>query len=189
MIGKTLATALHSGDEDAINIAVVKSFFEEHDPSRVDEAEELLMAHKGREEQLMEALNEQYPQLDDVKDFIEEASEKSLRSEEIARPASFRREADSSMRKVASTRITGLTLSVTLGEGLAVPTLEASVQKNGDSGFILSGAKADRTSHKFTVNPTSHDADQARVLRERMAQKGVKSEVIDAIVGDTSEML
>ena len=177
-----MATALQTGDDNAINVAVVKSFFEEHDPSRVEEAAELVLAHRGREEQLMEALNEQYPPVNDVKDFVEESTEDVLKMEEAARPASMK-------GRATSARVTGLTLSVKLGEGLAVPTLEASMQKNGDSGFILSGVKPDRTSHKFTVNPTSHDSEQAKVLRERMAQKGVKSDVIDAIVGDTSEML
>jgi hypothetical protein len=161
---------------------VIKSFFEEHDPSRVDEAAELVAAHNGREEQLMEALNEQYPPVNDVKDFIEEPSEESLKLEEAARPPSIK-------GRPASSRVTGLTLSVRLGEGLAVPTLEASMQKHGENGFILSGIKPDRKSYKFTVNPTSNDGDQANVLRERMAQKGITADVIEAVVGDTSEML
>ena len=179
---QTLATALQTGDDNAINIAVVKSFFEEHDPSRVDEAAELVAAHKGREEQLMEALNEQYPPANDVKDYIEEPTEESLRLEEAARPSSIK-------ARPGSSRVTGLTLSVKLGEGLAVPSLEASMQTNGESGFILSGVKPDRTSYKFTVNPSSHDGDQAKVLRERMAQKGIKSDIIEAVVGESSEML
>jgi len=178
----TLATALQSGDDNAINVAVVRSFLEEHDPSRINEAAELVAAHKGREEQLMEALNEQYPPVNDVKDLIEEPTEEALKQEEAARPSSTR-------GRPVSTRVKGLTLSVKMGEGLAVPTLEASVQADGESGYILSGVKQDRKSTKFVVNPSSGESEQARILRERMAQKGYDAQVIEAVVGEASEML
>jgi len=160
---------------------VVTSFFEEHDPSRIEEAAELLDAHKGREEQLMEALNEQYPSITDVQDLIEEPMKpvEEAKMEAAARPTS--------MGRPQSSRVTGMTLSVKFGEGLAVPSLEASLQQGGESGFILSGVKADRKSAKFLVNAV--DTEQQKMLRERMARNGVKAEVIEAVVGDASEML
>jgi hypothetical protein len=172
---KTLATALQAGNEYDINVAVVKSFLEEHDPSRVDEVDALVRAHSGREEQLMDALNAQYPASNDVEKLIEETEEAKL--QQAARPSSSRK----------SARVTGLTLSVRLDEGVAVPTLEASLKKEGENGFILSGVKPDRKSHKFLVN--SEASEQQRLLRDRMAKKGVAAEVIDAVVGEASEML
>lgn len=175
-----MAAALKTGDDEAINIAVVKSFFEEHDPSRVDEAAELVKAHRGREEQLMEALNLQYPPANEVEENLEEPTEEQLRLEEAARPSSMR-------GRPASSRVTGLSLSVKLGEG-GTPLLEASVSKLGDSGFILAGVKQDHKSSKFLLNPAS-DAEQARILRERMAKKGIKDDVIEVVLGESSEML
>ena len=171
---------MQTGDENAINVAVIKSFFEEHDPSRIEEASELLNAHTGREEQLMEALNEQYPPINDVKELVEEPENKKLQN--AARPTN-----GNNNGRPKSSRVTGLTLSVHLDEGLSVPTLEASLQQGGDTGFILSGMKPDRKSHKFMVN--SDDAEQQRLLREKMAKKGIDVEVIDAVVGESSEML
>ena len=58
-----LARAVESKDSAQINAAVVKEFFAVNDPERVGEADALLKAHHGREEQLMEALVEQYSEV------------------------------------------------------------------------------------------------------------------------------
>ena len=58
-----LARAVASQDPALINLACVKDFFAAHDPERMGEAEELLKAHAGREERLMESLNEQYSEV------------------------------------------------------------------------------------------------------------------------------
>jgi hypothetical protein len=68
-----LARAVETNDQGQINAAVVRSFFEEHDPERIPEAAELLAAHEGREDQLMQALMEQYPPPDAEMRVIEPA--------------------------------------------------------------------------------------------------------------------
>jgi len=151
---------------------------EEHDPSRVEEAKELLDAHKGREEQLMDALNEQYPPVGNFRDVIEDSSDVKKEVQEKAKPTNTGRP--------QSSRVTGLTLSVHLDGENANPMLEAQIQKDGETGYILSGVR-DRKSTKFLVN--SDNAEQQRILREQMAKKGVHSDVIEAVVGDASEML
>lgn len=175
-----LAKAVSSGDDHKIDVAVVRNFLELHDPSRASEAEELLEAHKGREEQLMDALNEQYPPPTQEPTQVEEVD-----SEVAKPPTSQDQEAQETSSRPKSTRVTGLTLSVRLKEGVSEPTLGASLQRSGDSGYILSAVKPDRTSANFEVNSTSHEA----LLRERMTAKGVAPEVIDSVIGDTSEML
>ena len=55
-----LAAALEMNDENAINEAVLRFFFEEHDQERLDEIDALLAANQGREDALFVELAEAY---------------------------------------------------------------------------------------------------------------------------------
>jgi len=57
-----LDNALSDGDERGVNAAVLKFFFEEHDPSRVNEIDGLLSSNQGREEAFFLELSTQYPE-------------------------------------------------------------------------------------------------------------------------------
>ena len=57
-----LDDAINHGNDHDINQAVLKFFFEEHDPSRVKEVENLLQENIGREETLFVELSAQYPE-------------------------------------------------------------------------------------------------------------------------------
>lgn len=66
----SLATAIQKGDEDEVNKAILKEFLEEHDPSRLDEVDELLLEYHGREADLFTALTEEYP--DPSESFVDD---------------------------------------------------------------------------------------------------------------------
>ncbi|KAH9260443.1 hypothetical protein BASA81_001613 [Batrachochytrium salamandrivorans] len=55
-----LVKALEEDDADAINKAVVVEFLQEHDPSQVDQVDDMLQQHVGSEETLMNSLADKY---------------------------------------------------------------------------------------------------------------------------------
>jgi len=57
-----LDDAINRDDDVGVNKAVLKFFFEEHDPTRVQEVDQLLAANAGREETLFVELSAQYPE-------------------------------------------------------------------------------------------------------------------------------
>jgi len=57
-----LEEAIDRNDDAGVNRAVLKFFFEEHDPSRVNQVDELLKENVGREETLFLELSTQYPE-------------------------------------------------------------------------------------------------------------------------------
>jgi hypothetical protein len=56
----SLQDALDTGDQDAINKAVVTEFIAGHDPAKLPEVEKMLEENKGKEAELMKDLAEQY---------------------------------------------------------------------------------------------------------------------------------
>lgn len=159
-----LSTALERGDDTAINLAIIQSFFVQFDPSRVAEAPELLQAHAGREEQLMESLNMEYPQQNMVYNEVEAGVEA-----ERVRPKSMG-------------RLTGLTLDITPA---AAP--QAQLSTAGEAGYILNAVKKQGTT-SWEINSNA-ESEHAALLRKRMAAKGYKTDVIEAVIGSESEML
>jgi hypothetical protein len=57
-----LDTAINRDDDEGINKAVLKFFFEEHDPKRVEEVDQILTSNQGREDVLFLELSAQYPE-------------------------------------------------------------------------------------------------------------------------------
>ena len=57
-----LAVALSSGTEDDVNRAILKMFFEEFDPSRLNEIDLLLHKFKGEEDELFADIAWNYPE-------------------------------------------------------------------------------------------------------------------------------
>jgi hypothetical protein len=151
--------------------AVVRSFFEEHDPERIPEAAELLAAHEGREDQLMQALMEQYPPPDAEMRVIEPALGVA-QTPAATRPMSMR-DAHANV---------GMTMNVVV-DASGATTITAGA---GQGGFILSGVRP-KGSSTFVVNSIA--PEESKILRQRMIAKGIKAEAIDVVVGEVSEML
>jgi hypothetical protein len=61
-VGAGLESAIKTHDEAALNESVLRFFFEQHDPARIDQAPKLLAANRGREDALFLELSSQYPE-------------------------------------------------------------------------------------------------------------------------------
>ena len=172
-----LALGVAKKDDNLINEAVVRAFLEEHDPERVAEVPALLAAHKGREHQLMEALNEQYPpahQLDGASDD---------------------NDASSVVYEPETPKAGSSVLQVHVGAS-GVPVVDARKLAFTEGGFILGGVKDPakdalaKNSENSRWSVGRHTEEQQRLLRDKMKKQGVDAATIEAVVtGGGSEML
>lgn len=156
-----LSRALDLKDDAGINLAVIESFFQQFDPSRVGEAKELLQAHQGREEHLMEALIAQYPA-----PGVEFNELEAVVEAERLRPKSVN-------------RVTGMRIKL----DQSAPVVDLHPQ--GETGYILTAVKHH---DKWEINSNA-ESEHTTLLRTRMLAKGYTAMVIDTVIGSESEML
>jgi len=145
-----LAKAVENKDQASINAAVVRDFLQIHDPERVGEAEELLKAHAGKEDQLMDALIQQYDEV-------------ILISVESSSP----RNSD----------LTSMSLKVDLSSPDG-PRVTAAAASTG-GGFILSGVKKADTWIVNSNNPDQTNLLRSRMLAKGLKADMVESVVGD----------
>jgi len=158
-----LAVALDKQDERAINEAVLRFFFEEHDISRIDEIPALLDANVGREERLFVELARQYP-------------EGGVAPAPAAAPARVSAPTPSGLPPTSGRRISfvdAMASSASTGAGGATAS---GVRRPS---FIVSGVRT--ASGAWDVNPS----ESTEVLREKMEEKGETPAAVEAVVAAT----